>query len=51
MTQDDTARPIIYTLGYSGHKPEYIKAQVDELGALLVDVRYSPRTCIFLSAC
>jgi uncharacterized protein (DUF488 family) len=34
----------IYTLGYSGWKPEALKAKVDALGALLLDIRYSPRS-------
>lgn len=32
----------IYTYGYTGRKPEELKRYVRELGALLVDVRYSP---------
>lgn len=34
----------IYTIGYSGWKPEQLAAKVEELGALLVDVRFSPRS-------
>lgn len=34
----------IYTIGYAGWKPEELKAQVDELGAMLIDIRYSPRS-------
>lgn len=34
----------IYTIGYTGWKPEQLKAKVDELGAMLVDIRYSPRS-------
>ncbi|MBK9944373.1 MAG: DUF488 domain-containing protein [Kouleothrix sp.] len=34
----------IYTLGYSGWKPIALKAQVDTLGARLVDIRYNPQS-------
>jgi len=34
----------IYTLGYTGTKPEQIKAIVKKLGALLVDIRFSPHS-------
>jgi len=34
----------IYTLGYSGWKIEEIQAQLDRLGAVLVDVRMVPRS-------
>ena len=34
----------IYTIGYVGRTPEEIKAIVDDLGACLVDIRYSPRS-------
>jgi len=34
----------IYTIGYSGWTPEALKAAVDARGALLVDIRYSPRS-------
>jgi len=34
----------IYTIGYSGWKPEQLAAKVADLGALLVDVRFSPRS-------
>jgi hypothetical protein len=34
----------LYTIGYSGWKPEQLKAAVGERGALLWDIRYSPRS-------
>lgn len=34
----------IYTIGYSGWTPGALKAAVDARGALLVDIRYSPRS-------
>lgn len=32
----------VYSLGYQASTPEDLKTYVDELGALLVDIRYSP---------
>lgn len=34
----------VYTLGYSGRKPEEIKKIVNDLDAILVDIRFSPRS-------
>jgi hypothetical protein len=34
----------IYTLGYVGWKMDEIKAEVERLGAVLIDVRLSPRS-------
>lgn len=34
----------VYTIGYVGRTPEQIKAIVDDLGACLVDIRFSPRS-------
>ena len=34
----------IYTIGYSGRKPEEVKRIVEELGAVLFDIRFSPRS-------
>ena len=34
----------LYTLGYTGAKPEQILKLVQDLGALVVDCRYSPRS-------
>lgn len=35
---------IIYTIGYAGWRPAHLKETVESRGALLVDVRYSPRS-------
>jgi len=35
---------IIYTVGYSGRTPAELATLVDQLGAVLVDIRYSPRS-------
>jgi len=35
---------IVYTTGYTGKKPDDLKALVDRLGARLVDVRFSPHS-------
>jgi hypothetical protein len=32
----------VYTYGYIGTKPETLKAHVERLGAMLVDIRYAP---------
>lgn len=34
----------VYTVGYSGQRPEQLQALIEKLGALLVDVRFSPRS-------
>lgn len=34
----------IYTIGYTGRKPEEIKQAVRERGAVLLDIRFSPRS-------
>lgn len=34
----------LYTLGYTGTKPEHILSAAQQLGALVVDCRYSPRS-------
>jgi uncharacterized protein (DUF488 family) len=34
----------IYTIGYSGWKPEQLRDTIHALGAVLVDVRFSPRS-------
>ena len=34
----------VYTLGYAGAKPEELKALLDDLGAELFDIRFSPRS-------
>lgn len=34
----------VYTIGYSGAKPQQIKALIDDLGAILIDIRLSPRS-------
>ncbi len=34
----------IYTLGYSGWRPEAVRAQAETLDAVVVDVRWSPRS-------
>lgn len=34
----------IYTIGYSGWRPVDLKLCVDALGAMLLDIRYSPRS-------
>jgi uncharacterized protein (DUF488 family) len=34
----------LYTLGYTGTKPEQIQTLAADLGALVVDTRYSPRS-------
>jgi uncharacterized protein (DUF488 family) len=34
----------VYTLGYQGTSPEALRAKADELGATIVDVRYSPNS-------
>lgn len=34
----------VYTVGYSGQRPERLQALIEKLGALLVDVRFSPRS-------
>lgn len=36
----------IYTLGYSGRSPAEIKQLVDNLDAVLLDIRFSPRSRI-----
>ena len=32
----------IYTIGYAGWSPDQLRATVEELGAELWDIRYSP---------
>ena len=34
----------IYTAGYAGHTPAQLKRGADELGAYVIDIRYSPRS-------
>lgn len=34
----------IYTAGYSGHTPAQLQVAAEELGALVVDIRWSPRS-------
>jgi uncharacterized protein (DUF488 family) len=34
----------LYTLGYTGIKPAQLLAKVEMLGAIVLDVRYSPRS-------
>jgi len=34
----------LYTIGYGKFKPEQVKALVEKSGAVLVDVRFSPRS-------
>jgi hypothetical protein len=33
----------IYTIGYTGTRPEQLAATVHKLGAFLLDIRYNPR--------
>lgn len=37
-------KPTIYTIGYSGSTPQDIHKFVEELDAILVDIRYSPKS-------
>ena len=37
-----SAKPKVYTIGYSGRTPNVLLEIVERLGAQLVDVRYSP---------
>ena len=34
----------IYTAGYTGHKPEQLKAIAEKLDAVVVDIRYSTKS-------
>jgi len=36
----------VYTIGYSGRKPEEVKQIACDLGAVLFDIRFSPRSRI-----
>jgi uncharacterized protein (DUF488 family) len=36
--------PMIYTLGYNAWSRDEIAAKIDDLGAWLVDIRFSPRS-------
>ena len=39
-----TTKRMVFTTGYTGKKPEDLKALVESLGARLIDIRYSPNS-------